>query len=321
MFALMWPWLLLLVLLPVVIRLLPAAMQQAQHRVYIPTVPHLSLQGGQRDLGMLLASWCIWSLLILAISRPVWLDNPIALERPHRDILLAIDLSDSMRIPDMMQNGRLVNRLSVVKQQVKEFIAQRAGDRMGLILFADHAYLMSPLTPDWQTLQQFVDELDFSMAGSLTSIGEAIGLGLQSFKAQGSKQKILILLSDGRDTVETISPLDASKAAAAQGMRIYTIGLGAGVTMIDPISGEQIDPGNDLDEKTLNELAIQTQGQYFRARDPESLANIYQEINKLEAVEKSQRYFRPQKELYAWPLALATVLTLGLMILYRRKHG
>ncbi|MFC3913797.1 VWA domain-containing protein [Pseudaeromonas sharmana] len=321
MLTLIWPWALGLLLLPIFVRLLPASVQLARHAVRIPTLPHLSMQGGQRDPGMLMAAWCCWALFTLALSRPVWLDKPVPLERPHRDILLAIDLSDSMRIPDMMQNGRLVNRLTVVKQQLRDFIGQRAGDRMGLILFADHAYLMSPLTPDWQTLQHFVDELDFSMAGSLTSIAEAITLALHRFEVQGSRQKILILLSDGRDTVEGVSPVAAARLAASKGMRIYSIGLGAAVTMVDPITGDQIDPGNDLDEKTLNELAIQTQGQYFRARDPESLASIYHEISALEAVEKSQRHYQPRTELYAWPLLMASLLSLLLMVLYRRRHG
>ncbi len=320
MLTLSWPWLLLLLPLPLLIRLLPARAQNVEP-LYVPTLPHLSLHGPHRQNALFFLAWLVWCLLLVALARPTWLGEPVALERPHRDLMLAVDLSDSMRTVDMLEEGRPVNRLQVVKHQLREFVAQRAGDRMGLILFADHAYLMSPLTSDWRTLQSFIDELDFSMAGYLTSLGEAIGLSIKRFSDEGSRQKLLILLSDGRDTVGTVSPIAAATLAAKQQMRIYTIGLGAEVPLDDPLASAQDSPAADLDEKTLGEIARITQGQYFRARDPESLAAIYQEIDSLEPMEKSQRFYQPRHELYAYPLAIAVWLGLWLAYLVRRRHG
>lgn len=313
MVTLAWPWMGLLLLLPVLMRLLPAK-QQNTAPVYLPTLPHLSLQGPYHRYGPLALAYCSWLLLVLALTRPVWLSEPIPLERPHRDLLMAVDLSDSMRITDMLDHGRQISRLDAVKQQLNQFIAHRAGDRLGLILFADHAYLMAPLTSDWQTLQSFVDELDFSMAGYLTSIGEAIGLGIKRLNDEGSRQKIMILLSDGRDTVGTLSPIEAAQLAAKAKMRIYTIGLGAENTP------QSQDPDDDLDEDTLQKIASLTGGQYYRARDPASLSRIYTEIDSLEPMEKSQKYYQPRQELYPWPLALALSLGLILSIQLRRQH-
>ena len=320
MVTLGWPWLLLLLPLPLLIRLLPARQQEIEP-LYVATLPHLSQQAPHRSYSLFLLALLIWSLLLLALARPAWLGEPEPLERPHRDLMLAIDLSDSMRTMDMLEQGRPVNRLQVVKRQLRQFVGQRAGDRIGLILFADHAYLMSPLTSDWRTLQSFIDELDFSMAGYLTSIGEAIGLSIKRFRDEGSRQKLLILLSDGRDTVGTVSPLAAATLAAQHQMRIYTIGLGAEVALDDPLASATDNPAADLDEQTLREIARVTQGHYFRARDPESLAAIYQEIDALEPMEKSQHFYQPRLELYAYPLALALLLSLWLAFLVRRRHG
>ena len=320
MFTLSCPWILLLLPLPLLIRLWPAHRQELKP-LYVATLPHLSLHGPHQRHSMLLLALLAWGALLLALARPVWLSEPVPLEKPHRDLMLAIDLSDSMRTVDMLDNGRPVNRLSVVKRQLRQFVAQRAGDRIGLILFADHAYLMAPLTSDWQTLQSFIDELDFSMAGYLTSIGEAIGLSIKRFSDEGSRQKLLILLSDGRDTVGTISPIAAAKLAAKQQLRIYTIGLGSEVPIDDPLATSDINPAADLDEDTLKQIANETSGRYFRARDPESLAAIYQAIDELEPMETSQRFYQPRQELYPYPLLMALLLALLLAFFVRRRHG
>ena len=320
MFSLSWPWLLLLLPLPLLVRLWPAHRQEIQP-LYIATLPHLSPVNPHRRYSLLLLALLAWAGLVLALARPVWLGEPVPLEKPHRDLMLAIDLSDSMRTVDMLEKGRPVNRLNVVKRQLRQFVAQRAGDRIGLILFADHAYLMAPLTRAWQTLQSFIDELDFSMAGYLTSIGEAIGLAIKRFSDEGSRQKLLILLSDGRDTVGALAPVAAAKLAAAQQMRLYTIGLGAEVPLDDPLASSDSNPAADLDEATLQQIANVTGGRYFRARDPESLAAIYQAIDELEPMETSQRFYQPRQELYPYPLLMALLLGLLQVFLVRRRHG
>lgn len=323
MLTLVWPWCLLLMVLPLVLRLLLPAKAQHYTPLFTPSLPHVHAQPPERSSLRFYLTLLAWCLLCLALARPQWLGEPVALEQPYRDLMLAVDLSDSMRTQDMLEKGHTVNRLSVVKTQLKSFITQRAGDRMGLILFADHAYLMAPLTRDWQTLNQFVDELDFGLAGHLTAMGEAIGLTLKRFAAQQSKQKIMILLSDGRDTVETIPPLAAAELAKQAGMKIYTIGLGAEVALDDVLNNGEDNPSADLDEATLNQIALLTGGRYFRARDPQSLSDIYMEINRLEPQERGQRFLQPRSELYFWPLTLAIgcYLLAQLLLLRREQHG
>lgn len=312
--ALIWPWWLLLFPLPLLLRIWRAPRRLLQQPLQITSLPHLSPQAPRQDGWLHAGAWLVWSLLLLALARPVWTGQPIPLESPYRDILLAVDLSDSMRTPDMQQQGQPLSRLAVVKSQLHDFIAQRAGDRMGLILFADHAYTMAPLTSDWQTLQSFVDELDFSMAGTLTALGEGIDLAIERSRIEGSQQRILVLLSDGRETVGTVDPYAAIRRAHEAGLRIYSIGFGAEPQ--DLPATQQA----DLDEPLLQAMANQTGGQYFRARDPDALANIYQEINRLEPRESGKRLFYPRSELFCWPLLGLALLSLLLFWRIRRQH-
>lgn len=320
MLTLIWPWFLPALVLPLLVRLLPSV---AQHYdpVYIPSLPHVHNLPPEQSHWRFYCSLAAWVMLCLALCRPQWLGDPVPLEQPHRDLMLAIDLSDSMRTIDMLEQGKAVNRLSIVKSRLNQFIEARAGDRMGLILFADHAYLMAPLTSDWKTLTQFVDELDFGLAGHLTAMGEGIGLALKRFAMQNSKEKLMVLLSDGRDTVETIPPLAAAELAHKKGMKIYTIGLGAEIALEDEL-GNNSNPSADLDETTLMQIATITGGRYYRARDPDALAAIYQEINQLEPKERGQRFLQPKHELYVWPLGLAILFYLAghFSLLRRRRH-
>lgn len=313
--ALNWPWWLILLPLPLLLRWMPARQRLLQRPLHIASLPHLSPQAPQQDAWTHAGAWLAWCLLLLALARPVWHGEPIPLDTPYRDILLAVDLSDSMRTRDMQQQGQSVSRLAVVKAQLHHFIAQRAGDRMGLILFADHAYTMAPLTNDWQTLQSFVDELDFSMAGSLTALGEGIDMAIARSRLEGSQQRLLVLLSDGRETVGIVDPYAAIQRAQAAGLRIYSIGFGA--EPLDQVATQQ----TDLDEPLLQAMAHQTGGQYFRARDPDALAHIYQEINRLEPRETGQRPYYPRTELFSWPLAAMALLVLMLLWRIRQQHG
>ncbi|MCD8546967.1 MAG: VWA domain-containing protein [Aeromonadaceae bacterium] len=313
MLILAWPWLLLLLLLPLLVRRhLRAVPSLLGEPLVIPTLPYVSERPLATQRWQPLLLLLAWACLCLALARPQWLGEPLALEQAQRDLMLAVDLSDSMRTQDMVLEGAPVDRLSVVKQQLTQFVQRRQGDRLGLILFADHAYVMMPLSADHATLAQFIAELDFGLAGHLTAIGEAIGLSLKRLEQQQTQQKVLILLSDGRDTVETLPPLTAARLAANAQMRIYTIGLGAE----DP---EDPDGSHsDLDEQTLTRIAAVTGGHYFRARDPDSLANIYQAIDELEPSERNARFYQPRQELYPWPLSLA--LALCLLLLVRRLY-
>ncbi len=310
MLTLAWPWLWALLPLPWLLRrLLPPARRPLSQPLPLPTLPLLSQSPPRRRLtpGMLLT--LCWVLLLGALSRPQWLGEPLMLAPPRREILLAVDLSDSMRTRDMQEQAQRLDRLQVVRQRLKTFVARRAGDRMGLILFADHAYRMMPLSDDWQALTSFIDELDFGLAGHLTAIGAAIELALQGLESGQAHHPVLILLSDGRDTLDPAAPLMAARLAARQGLKIYTIGLGA-----EWQPGQQgDDPAIDLDEPTLKAVASVTGGRYFRARDPSTLSAIYADIDSLEPVARKPQPFRPRHELYAWPLALALLSLLTLL--------
>ena len=188
---------------------------------------------------------------------------------------------------------------------------------MGLILFGDNAYLQVPLTFDRKTVQVLLDEAFIGMAGESTAIGDAIGLAVKRLRKNPSEQKVLILLTDGANTSGVVTPLKAAELAAGEGLKIYTIGIGADEMIVRSFFGNRrVNPSRDLDEDTLRAIADKTGGRYFRARDAEELSKIYGLLDQLEPIEKDQQYFRPRKALYIWPLAGA--LTLSLLLCFLR---
>ena len=320
-----WWWMLPFAFLPLLIRFLPGKSKKHEF-IYITSLPHYLPHEPKNKVYQLFGlAWAAWIFLILALCRPYYLDTTIVINRPHRDIMLAVDISDSMEIQDMYDNSnKPISRFNVVKKQLKEFIENRDekfNDRMGVILFADHAYVLSPLTFDKKSLLELVDEIDASMAGQLTNIGDAINLAIERFEEAGTNQKILILLSDGRNTAEGISPVEAASIARDKDMKIYTIGFGGGVFTADDRGLDSRDPSAELDEDTLKKVADITHGAYYRARDSRSLHGRYQEINFLEATESDVEYFQPEKELYFYPLIISLILALATAIQVRRING
>lgn len=255
-----------------------------------------------------------WVLLVSAAARPVWLGEPIEQGVSGRDLLLAVDLSGSMQVEDFMLEGKAVDRLTATQWVAGQFIERRVGDRLGLILFGEHAYLQAPLTFDRQTVRILLDEAVIGLAGDKTAIGDAIGLAVKRLKDNPANQRVLILLSDGANTAGTVAPLKAAELAARSGLKIYTIGIGADeMIQRDPFFGaRKVNPSLDLDEPTMRGIAENTGGQYFRARDTAELETIYRLLDELEPVEREQRYYRPKTELYVWPLGLALLLAAGL---------
>ena len=259
--------------------------------------------------------WIAWILLITAVSRPVWQGNPIEQAVSGRDLMLSIDLSGSMEIADFIFKGSKVDRLTATKAVAGEFIERRVGDRVGLVLFGDRAYLQAPLTFDRKTVRTLLDESVIGLAGDKTAIGDAIGLAVKRLKDNSRDQRVLILLSDGANTAGTVAPLQAADLAAKEGLKVYTIGIGADEMVIrDLLGSRKVNPSQDLDEPTMRGIAERTGGRYFRARDVKELEKIYQILDELEPVERDKRYYRPQTELYPWPLGagllLATLLVL-----------
>ncbi len=327
MIEFIWPWAITLLPLPLLTRfLLPAKNTLQDAALYVPflndfdVVTH-SQPAINKNVLIITTTTLAWCLLILATMRPQWLGEPVALPVSGRDLMMAVDLSGSMQVEDFKINGRTVNRLQATKYVASEFIKQRKGDRLGLILFGEQAYLQTPLTFDRKTVNTLLQEAQIGLAGKATAIGDAIGLAIKRLIATNKQNtlhennqpesKVLILLTDGANTAGEITPLKAAELAAQNGLKIYTIGIGADEMVRYSFFGTQrINPSADLDEKTLTAIAEQTGGKYFRARDTQQLAQIYELLNKLEPTEKDQQHFRPVSALYVWPLTAAFIIAI-----------
>jgi Ca-activated chloride channel family protein len=214
----------------------------------------------------------------------------------------------------MVIDGQSASRLAAVKTIAGDFIERRRGDRLGLILFGDQAYLQTPLTFDRRTVHRQLDEAAIGLAGRRTAIGDAIGLAVKRLREQPQKNRVLILLTDGANTAGAVDPAKAAQLAQRAGVRIYTIGVGADTLLVQGLFGQQRIANRDLDEHSLTTIADTTGGRYFRARDSAGLEQIYRLLDRIEPVSHEQQTFRPVQELYAWPLGGALLLTLVLAL-------
>jgi Ca-activated chloride channel family protein len=271
---------------------------------------------------LLLILWLIWLCTLLALSRPIWIGEPVALPTNGRDILLAVDISGSMEREDMQLNGQTVNRLVAVKAVVGDFAIERQGDRLGLILFGEKAYLQTPLTFDRKTMQTLLYEAQLGFAGNGTAIGDAIGLSVKRLQERPENHRVVILLTDGANNAGELDPLKAAELASLAKVKIYTIGIGAEAMETRSLFGTRVtNPSADLDEKTLSGIADATGGQFFRARNPQELTEIYSELNRLEPIEQDAETIRPIAALYYWPLSLAFALSLLVALLNTLNNG
>lgn len=320
-----WPYVFYLLPLPIVLRLIfgrsrsggAAALRVPHPQEFTP------FSGGGAALPprwrRLLILFC-WLLLVGAASNPQWVGEPIELPLKGRDLLLAADLSGSMSTEDFQYRDRMIDRLTAVKLVAGEFIDRRVGDRIGLILFGRQAYLQTPLTFDRTTVRTLLHEAAVGLAGKETAIGNAIGLAVKRLKDRDLRDKIVILLTDGANTAGEIEPLKAAELAAAEGLKIYTIGIGADEMIVRSFFGSRrVNPSADLDETTLKAIAEQTGGRYFRARDTAQLEEIYRLIDRLEPVEQDARVYRPLTALFVYPLAAALLLALLATVPPRRR--
>lgn len=324
----LWPAIFFLAPLPLlVMRLVPAARTQqvALRAPFFYQWQQLgqsqTLRSRAGGLFSLIILWLIWLLLLTALARPVWIGEPIELPDNGRDLMLAVDISGSMRIEDMQAGQNLVRRLDAVKSVGTDFVSRRKGDRIGLILFGSNAYVQSPLSFDTATVERFLLEAQIGFAGTETAIGDAIGLAVKRLRERPAQSRVLILLTDGQDTASSVEPLDAARLAASLDIRIYTIGIGADALTLPGIFGSsfgsrRVNPSAELDEESLMEIARLTGGQYFRARNPQELANIYQLMDELEPVEQEAAIYRPRQALGY--VALLGALALSFMLAMRR---
>ena len=321
-----WWWLfLILAFLPILIRFLPGRSKKDEF-IYITSLPKILDSEPKNRVHMIFGiAYAAWVFVMFALMRPVYYDTPIVIEQPHRDIILAVDLSDSMRYMDMLDaDNKPVQRIDIVKEQVRDFILSRiksnSNDRIGIILFSDRAQVLSPLTFDKGLLLKLADEIDLKLStGPLTNITDAINMSINRFEEAGTNKKILILLTDGKNTaVTSMTPEQAAQVAYSKNMKIYTIGFGSENTA-DDFDEDMAE--DKIDEDTLKNIAKITRGSYSRARDRKSLHNRYQEINFNEASEESPRQYQPEVELYHWPLLISLILSICTGIVVRRING
>lgn len=313
-----WPWMLLLLPLPLVVRrFAPAVETTRQGALRVPFYEAVaalgagSIAAGRRRNALLAAMTLAWLALVAAAARPAWVGDPVPLPAEGRDLMLAIDLSGSMAREDFTLGGQQADRLTVVKEVARDFIARREGDRVGLVLFGTRPYLQAPLTFDRDTVQTLLDEAEIGIAGEETAIGDALGMAVKRLRDRPAESRVLVLLTDGASNAGALDPLDAATLAKEEGIRVYTIGVGADRIAVPSFFGSQIvNPSADLDEGTLNAIAETTGGEYFRAKNLEGLDAIYRVIDQLEPATAEPLHLRPRHELFQWPLGVALALSL-----------
>ncbi len=305
------PWLFLLLPLPWLIRQLLPTHHERKAAVRVPFLQRLAklagLQPGNevaiasrpRSQWLMLGS--VWIFLIVAITRPQWLEEPIIKELPMRDLLVAVDLSGSMEAMDFTDaDGNAVDRLTAVKQVLDEFFARRDGDRVGLILFGSAAFVQVPFTDDLDVVRELLHEAQIRMLGPRTMLGDAMGLAINLFERSEVDERVMIVLTDGNDTGSLIPPERAAEIARDNGVVVHTIAIG------DPTAvGEQA-----LDEVSLKNIATTTGGGYFHANDRQELEEIYDHLDEINPRQVETQSYRPIIDLYHWPLAAGILISL-----------
>ncbi len=305
------PWALAFLALPILVWALAPAYEARQPALRVPFFAIRPAPGAVVAAKTLLQSLMaplVFVLLVAAAARPELVEPPVRKTESARDLLLAVDISGSMSTRDFTDpQGRKLERLEAVKLVLRDFIARRKGDRLGLLVFGDMPQLQAPFTLDHALVQELLGEVSVGMAGQRTMLGDAIGLSIKLFEASHAKQKVVVLLTDGNDTGSRVPPLTAADIAKARGITVHTVGIGDPATT----SGELLDSG------TLAGIAQATGGATFMALDRGQLEGIYQKLDAIERLELETASYRPRRSLFQWPLGAAAgllVLSYALMI-------
>jgi Ca-activated chloride channel family protein len=324
--VLAWPWLLFALPLPwLAARLLPPASTGLDAALRIPFGDDLRALQTEADRAPRVR-WSFlyliaWSLLCVAAARPQQLGEAVQPPQTGRDLLLAVDLSGSMGTEDMRLGGYVVDRLTAVKAVLGDFLDRRVGDRVGLLLFGERAYAVTPLTPDREAVRQQLNDSEVGLAGRDTAIGDAIALTVKRLIQNGDTnqgQRVLILLTDGVNNAGAVSPDKAAQLAADARVRVHTIGFG-GEGAGSGFFGLRSPQPAEIDEATLRSIAKKTGGRYFRARDASELAGIYAELDRIEPTPEPGQVQRPRVERYPLPLLLAlAIAAVGFLIRHAR---
>lgn len=260
----------------------------------------------------LLLSWMLWVLLVFAISGPRTVTAAPAAPASGRDIVLSLDVSGSMERPDFEIDGEKKRRMDVLKLLARDFVLRRAGDRVGLVIFGERAYVAAPLSFDVEAVAQVVDSLDVGLAGRSTAIGEGLGLALKKLSESDATARVVVLLSDGAQNAGTVQPGSAAALARELGIKVDTISMGP----IDLGEGERGDEG--VDSVTLTEIAETAGGAAFRARTTAELTEVMDQIDALETSESAAPPTIVHKSLWPYPGTLALVVA-GFMMAARRR--
>lgn len=317
MIEFVWPWVFILLPLPLAAYWLLPRAPNRDAALYVPffkTLARLQSPGtgvhSRKGLFTLLAALA-WLLLVIAAARPQFVGEPVQLPVTGRDLMLVVDISGSMEAQDMQLNGQTANRLEITKSVVGDFVARRTGDRLGLILFAARAYTQAPLTFDRATVETLLYEAEIGIIEeNATAIGDGIGLGVKHLRERPEASRVLVMLTDGVNNAGEVTPLQAGELAAREGIKIYNIGIGAEASVSNSLFGPRtVNPSADLDEATLTRIAEMTGGRYFRARDRNELEDIYRVLDELEPVDQEAETFRPVITLFYWPLGAALLLS------------
>jgi Ca-activated chloride channel family protein len=331
MFEFHWPWMALLLLLPLLVRFIwlrpvqekDASTAGRQTTLLHPSLVHLQEAFQTRKPGKPLAVRLhrlllalLWIALVITLMRPQWLEPYTENRTVGYDLMLAVDASHSMNALDFTLKGQQVSRMQVVKGVVGKFIDGRQGDRIGLVIFGSQAYILSPLSFDRRAVSSLLSEVIPRIAGDGTAMGDALGLGVKKLRERPEGSRVMLLIADGENTAGVIPPLKAAQLAAQEGIRIYSIGVGSNREQVPIMESGRVIYRDDLgfDEETMRKIAETTGGAYFRGTDTEGLEKISQQIDELEKTEaESRTVFIPQP-LYHWPLGLGLLclLILGL---------
>ncbi|QIL19909.1 VWA domain-containing protein [Thermomonas sp. HDW16] len=319
-----WQWMLLAIPLPWFVHVLMPSRSGNQAALRVPWDERLhrianagALAAKPRGFPWLM--FLAWCLLCIAAARPQQLGPAIAPPQVGRDLMLAVDLSASMGEEDMALGGRVVDRLTAAKAVLADFLDRRVGDRVGLVVFGERAYALTPLTLDRDSVREQLGSSVVGMAGRATAIGDAIALSTKRLQKQPVDQRVLILLTDGVNTAGTLDPQKAAQIARDNGVRIHAIAFGGDGGALSVFGFQLPMSGDAVDEAGLQRIATLTGGRFFRARDTDALAGIYAEIDKLEPIERQGRAVRPKVERY--PLPLGWALAIGMLALLLRRRG
>lgn len=302
MYQLIYPECLLLVVVPFIVQLLPP-LRRRQRALWFPSVTvirendvrpalHVRLFGFLKWIYLYLG----WAAICIALCHPIWLSEPEKEIKERRNILLATDISLSMDTKDWYHpvHKKPISRWEAVKEMVARFTVSRPGDRFAHVVFGQEAYLQVPFTQDARALVEMQEKIRLGDAGPKTSIGNAIAVAVKHFKSDSITRKMMLLVTDGLDTQDGISPVQMAEEAAADSVRIYTIAMGS------PEKGF----GN-VNHRQLEQIALRTGGKCFLASSTDGLKKVMQEIDAAEPVEYVLRKEVPARPLYPYPLALA----------------